>query len=106
METDRTLLQEIRKKEQEVGEQVAQVKAEAEALVAAARSEAEDLLCTADKAAKVTAEQVYWKERSRTEAEIEDIRRVALLEGETLAMKGESNLSAAIDRIVRYVTME
>lgn len=105
-DTDKTLLQQIREKEQELGEKVEAAKKEAEAVVATARTEAEDLLCTADKAAKITAEQVYWKERGRTETEIGDLKRAALLSGETRTLQGEKNLHAAVDRIVRYVTGE
>ncbi len=79
---------------------------EAEVAVDAAKTEAEDLLCTADKAAKVTAEQVYWKERGRTETEIEDLKRAAELELETVSFQGEKNVPAAVERIVKYVTRE
>ena len=105
-DTDKTLLQQIREKEQELGAKVEAARKEAEEVVAAARAEAEDLLCTADKAAKITAEQVYWKERGRTETEIGDLKRAALLSAETRAVQGEKNLPAAVDRIVRYVEGE
>jgi vacuolar-type H+-ATPase subunit H len=74
--------------------------------VEAARAEAEDLLCTADKAAKVTSEQVYWKERGRTETEIEELKSKAELERETVALQAQKNVPAAVERIVKYVTME
>ncbi len=105
-DTEKTLLQQIREKEQEVAGRVDRARAEAEAVVAAARTEAEDLLCTADLAGKTTAEQVYWKERGKTESEIEDLKKSALLEYEMVAIQGEKNLPAAVERIVRYVTME
>ena len=70
MDTEKTLLQQIRDKEQELAQKVDAVRVEAEASVAAARVEAEDLLCTADTTGKKTAEEVYWKERGRTEMEI------------------------------------
>lgn len=79
---------------------------EADKAVDAAKAEAEDLLCTADKAAKVTSEQVYWKERGRTEIEIEDLKRAAELELETVSFQGEKNVPAAVELIVRYVTGE
>ncbi|MFA5237626.1 MAG: V-type ATPase subunit subunit G family protein, partial [Methanoregula sp.] len=86
MDTDKTLLQQIRDKEQEVARNVEAARAEADAMVAAARTEAEDLLCTADKAGKTSAEQVYWKERGRTEAGIETLKKTAEQEQETVAV--------------------
>jgi vacuolar-type H+-ATPase subunit H len=106
MDSDKTLLQQIRDKEQELAQKVDAVRAEAEATVAAARNEAEDLLCTADTAGKKTAEQVYWKERGKTEIEIEALKKAAEEERENVAVRGERNIPVAADRIVRYVTMD
>jgi Holliday junction resolvasome RuvABC DNA-binding subunit len=106
METEKTLLQQIRDKEQELAQQVGAARAEAEAVVAAAKSEAEDLLCTADKVGKTTAEQMYWKEKGRMEIEIESLKKSAELARETATEQGARNLPAAAERIVRYVTME
>jgi len=106
MDTDKTLLQQIRDKEQELAQRVDTTRAEADASIAAARAEAEDLLCTADKLGKTTAEQVYWKEKGRTEIEIKELKQAAELERETALEQGERNIPAAADRIVSYVTME
>lgn len=106
MDTEKTLLQQIRDKERELAIQVDAVREEAEASVAAARAEAEDLLCTADKLGKTNAEKVYWKERGRTEIEIEDLKKAAEADREALVEQGEQNIPAAADRIVRFVTME
>ena len=106
MDTDKTLLQQIRDREQELARKVDAVRAEAEATIAAAKNEAEDLLCTADTVGKTTAEQVYWKERGKTEIEIEVLKNTAQQERETIAVQGERNVPAAADRIVRYVTMD
>jgi vacuolar-type H+-ATPase subunit H len=106
MDTEKTLLQQIRDKEQDLSQKVEAARAESEAFIAAARAEAEDLLCTADKLGKTTAEQVYWMERGRTEIEIEELKKAAVKERETAAVQGERNVPAAAERIVRYVTME
>ncbi|WP_321505540.1 V-type ATPase subunit subunit G family protein [uncultured Methanoregula sp.] len=105
-DSDKTLLQQIREKEQELAQRVDRARVESEEAVDAAKAEAEDLICTADKAGKVTAEQVYWKERGRTETEIEELKRTAELERETTSLQGERNVPAAVERIVRYVTRE
>jgi len=106
MDAERTLLQQIRDRELDLARDVETARAEAEALVAAARAEAGDLLCTADKLGKTDAGQVYWKERGRTEIEIEDLKKAAEAEREIARLQGERNVPAAADQIVRYVTGE
>jgi vacuolar-type H+-ATPase subunit H len=106
MDPERTLLQQIRDKEQELAKKIELIRDEGEAMVSAARNEAEDLLCTADKMARTTSEQVYWKERGRTETEIEALKRAAELELETAVLQGERGTAAAAREIVRYVTGE
>jgi vacuolar-type H+-ATPase subunit H len=106
MDTEKTLLQQIRDKEQEFSGKVDAARAEAEAMVAAARTEAEDLICTADKAGKMSAEQVYWNVRGKTNIEIEALNKAAELDQETASVRGEKNLPHAAEQIVRYVTME
>jgi hypothetical protein len=59
-----------------------------------------------EKVAKTTAEQVYWKERGRTETEIDALQKAAELELEATTLQGERNIGAAARTIVRYVTME
>jgi vacuolar-type H+-ATPase subunit H len=106
MDTEKTLLQQIRDKEQELAQKVEAIRLEADASVAAARTEAEDLLCTADTAGKKTAEEVYWKERGRTEMEIAALKQAAERDREAASVQGTKNVPAAADRIVSYVTME
>lgn len=106
MDTEKTLLQQIRDKEQEFAQNVEAARGKAENLVAAARTEAEDLLCTADKTGKEGAEQVYWKERAATEAGIAALHETAEREQKIAAEQAAKNLPAAAERIVRYVTME
>jgi len=106
MDTDKTLLQQIRDKEQELAKNIDAVREEAEAHIAAARTEAEDLLCTADTSGKKIAEEVYWKQRGRTEMEIADLKKAAEQEREAVAVQGTQKVPAAAEQIVRYVTME
>jgi vacuolar-type H+-ATPase subunit H len=106
MADEKTLLQQIREKEQELAVVVDKVNAETDAAIDAARAEAEDLICTADKAGKTTAEQMYWKARGETAAEIEELKREADLARDTTGLQGERNLAPAAERIVRYVKGE
>jgi V/A-type H+/Na+-transporting ATPase subunit G/H len=105
-EPEKSLLQQIRDKEQEFSKKIDTARADAESVIAAARAEAEDLLCTADTAGKTSAEQVYWNERGRTEAEIASLKNVAEQEIKRASHEGDKNLPAAAELIVRYVTME
>jgi vacuolar-type H+-ATPase subunit H len=105
-EPEKSLLQQIRDKEQEFSKKIDTARAEAESMVAAARTEAEDLLCTADKAGKTSAEQVYWTERGRTEMDIEALKSAAEQELKRASHEGDLNLPAAAEQIFRYVTME
>jgi vacuolar-type H+-ATPase subunit H len=106
MAEEKTLLQQIREKEQELALEVDTVKAETDGAITAARNEAEDLICTADKAGKTTAEQVYWKARGATAEEIADLKREAELARDTSGLQSERNLAPAVERIVRYVKGE
>ena len=51
-ETEKTLLQQIREKEQEYAKKIEVIKKETDAAIASAQSEAESLLCTADSCRK------------------------------------------------------
>lgn len=105
-ETEKTLLQQIREKEQEYAGKLEAVKKETETATASALSEAESLLCTADSIGKTEAEKVYWQEKGTIENEIEALRRGAAVERESAAARGEKNLPRAVETITGYVTMK
>jgi hypothetical protein len=105
-EPEKTLLQQIRDKEWEYAKKNETLKKETDAAIASAQSEAESLLCTADSAGKTEAEQLYWQEKGKIEAEIEGLRRGAAGERDTAAAQGERNLTRAVEIITGYVTME
>jgi hypothetical protein len=106
LEPEKTLLQQIREKEQEYAQKIELVKAETEAATAAAKSEAESLLCTADSAGSAEAERLYWQEKGRVGAEIETLKSHAAAERESAVKKSEANLPRAVQVITGYVTME
>jgi hypothetical protein len=105
-EPEKTLLQQIRDKEREYSKKNEIIKKESDTAIASAQSEAESLLCTADSAGKIEAEQLYWQEKGKIETEIEGLRRVAAGEREMAAARGEKNLPRAVEIITGYVTME
>jgi hypothetical protein len=106
MEPEKTLLQQIREKEQEYKKKTERIREETNAAVAAARIEAENLLCTADSTGKTDAEQLYWLEKAKIEAVIEQLNNSAAAGREAAMARAEKNLPRAIERITDIVTME
>jgi V/A-type H+/Na+-transporting ATPase subunit G/H len=103
---EKTLLQQIREKEQDVAKKIEDVRAGTEAMIAGAKTDAENLLCTANAEGKTAAEEVYWRERGITEVQIERLKQDAIREAETAGEKGRRNVPGAAAAIVRFVTME
>ena len=106
MNDEKTLLQQIREKEQEYAEKIKVVKARTDAEIASAKEEMESLLCTADGTGKKDAEQIYWQGKAKTEAELKSLREAAEKERADAAARGERNLSRAVEKITGLVTME
>ena len=103
---EKTLLQQIREKEQDVAKKIELVRTGTEQTIAAAKTDAESLLCTADAEGKKAAEEVYWREKGKTEARVEQLRQDAGREAEAASEKGKRNIPLAAAAIVRFVTME
>ena len=106
MDTEKTLLQQIREKEQEVAKKIDAVRTATDASIAAAKTDAENLLCTANAEGKVAAEEVYRQTKGETEARIELLRQDARRDADKVAEKGRKNIPVAAEAIVRFVTME
>jgi len=105
-EPEKTLLQQIREKEQEYAKKNEIIKKETDAAIASAQNEAESLLCTAESAGKTEAEQRYWQEKGKIETEIGGIKHQAAAERDMAATRGGKNLARAVETITGYVTME
>ena len=105
-ETEKTLLQQIREKEQEYAKKLETIKKETDTAITSAQEEGESLLCTADAAAKKEAEHLYWEAKGKIETDIEGIRRGAAAERESAAARGAKNIPRAVDAITGYVTMK
>ena len=106
MDTEKTLLQQIREKEQDVAKKIEGVRTGTDATIAAAKTDAENLLCTANAEGKTAAEEMYWQEKGKTEARIEQMKREAGLVAEAAAERGKRNIPVAAAAIVRFVTRE
>jgi thiol:disulfide interchange protein len=105
-EPEKTLLQQIREKEQEYAKKIEVIRKETNAAIASAQSEAESLLYTADSAGKTEAEQRYWEEKGKIEIEIEGLRQEAAATRDSAAARGEKNLPRTIETITGFVTGE
>ncbi|MDO9324467.1 MAG: V-type ATPase subunit subunit G family protein [Methanoregula sp.] len=103
---EKTLLQQIREKEQDVAKKIDDVRAGADATIAAAKTDAENLLCTANAEGKIASEELYWREKGQTEAQAEQLRHDAKREAEATSERGKRNIPMAAAAIVRFVTME
>jgi vacuolar-type H+-ATPase subunit H len=106
MEEKKTLLQQIRDKEQEFSKKIQTVKQETDAQIAAARSEQERTIREAGRSGKTAAEELFRTDKQKTENEIGQMKKVAALETEAARVKGERNLQPAVEKIVGYVTLE
>ena len=106
MEEEKTLLQQIRDKEQEFSKKIETVKQETDAQIAAARTEQEGTIRDVERSGKTAAEEFYNREKHKTETEIGQMKKMAALETEAARVKGERNLQPAVEKIVGYVTME
>jgi vacuolar-type H+-ATPase subunit H len=106
MEEEKTLLQQIRDKEQEFSKKIQTVKQETDAQIAAAMSEQEGTIREAGRSGKTAAEELFRTDKQKTENEIGQMKKVAALETEAARVKGERNLQPAVEKIVGYVTME
>ena len=106
MDMEKTLLQQIREKELDAATRIEGVKTETDAKIAAAQAEAENLLCTANAEGKIASEELYWREKGKTEARIEQLKQDTGLIAKAAEENGRRNVPAAAAAIVRFVTME
>jgi len=106
MDPEKTLLQQIRDKEQEFAQKIDAARKDADVMVTAAKTGADELLCSADAEGKKKADQVYWTVRGKTALDIEALTKAAGTERSLAVERGERNVPAAADLIVRYVSGE
>jgi hypothetical protein len=106
MEDERTLLQQIRDKEQEFSKKIETVKLETDAQIAAAKAQKQAALLEAEQKGKIAAEELVRLEKQKIVAEIGQMKKTAATETENARVKGERNLPSAVKKIVSYVIME
>jgi hypothetical protein len=106
MEAEKTLLQQIRDKEQEFSKRLETVKQETDAQIATEKARRDNALLDAGQTGKIAAEELLQKEKQKTDIEIERMKKASVAETDAARMKGEKNLPLATDKIVSYVIME
>ena len=105
MDTTKTLLQQIREKEQDVNKTIEAVRQESEAEVATARAEAEKIRHESNLRGSRAAEELTQKEKEKMAAEVGMLKKNAVAEKERIVTNGEKNRKAASEAIIREVTM-
>lgn len=106
MEEQKTLLQQIAAKEAQLNLGLEQAAKEAESIVSAARKQAEEITREAEARGKESAREYYRKEKEETDRQVKEIRAFGAAEALELKKKGEKNMPAAVEVIVRNVAFE
>ena len=105
-EVEASILQRIRRKEVELSIQADQARREAEQITADAKREAADILKNAEAEGAKVAEEYYEKRLVSVHDEVENLKRLGEEEAKSAQLKGERNLSKAVDKILKVVSPE
>jgi len=106
MGTEQSVLQQIRRKEVELSVKIDEVRREAEQIIADAKREAAEIIKNAEVEGIKAADEYYKKRQASILNEIENLKKLGEEGANSAKMKGEQNLSKAIDTIVKVVTLE
>lgn len=105
-ETETSVLQQIRKKEVELSVKVDDARRKAEQIIADAKKEAAEILKNAEIEGTKAADEYYERRYANILNEIENLKKLGEEEAKAAKTKGEQNLSKAIGKIVKVVTLE
>jgi V/A-type H+/Na+-transporting ATPase subunit G/H len=98
-----SVLQQIRKKEVELSVRTDQARRDAEQIVADAKREAADILKNAEADGRRTAEEYHKEKLTSVLKEVDSLHASGEEEVRTVRLKGEQNLSQAVDKILNVV---
>jgi len=104
MDSEKSLLQQIRDREQEFDIKIETVKRETEAEIAAAYQQADTIITEAGKRRNAATEALLQEETITTGAEVDRIKKEAADKVDAALKNGEKNLSSAVEKITGYVT--
>ena len=103
MDAEKSLLQQIRDREQEFAITVEVAKRETDAEIAAARQQAETLITEARERGRAAAETLEHEEMKITGAEVDRIKKEAAAQADAARKNGERHFQTAVDKIMEYV---
>ncbi len=106
MEAEPSVLQQIRRKEVEINVRVDQARRDAEQIIADAKKEAATILSNAETDGRNAAEEDYKRRLASVLDEVNNLKKLGNEEATAVKLKGEQNLSKAIDKIIKSVTLE
>ncbi len=102
---NKTLLQQVREKELAINTRLEVVAIEADRLVADAKKECAGLMNQADADGRNAALAYFEAEKAGIDAAVAAIRRDASREARDAGARANANMPAAVDRIMREVTL-
>jgi vacuolar-type H+-ATPase subunit H len=105
MDEEKSILQQIRDKEQELNTEIESVKLQCEEKVSAAMKEAVEIMRTAENSAKTAAEDYYRQEKKTTDAEIDRLKKESAELLASAQEKGRQNFAAAVRKITADITL-
>ena len=106
MTAEKTLLQQIREKELEINIQIENSRKEAEEILLSARKTASDMVETSEREGEATARIYQEHEIERIKKETDELRLQGERQATAVREDGERNISKAIEKIIRSVSME
>ncbi len=106
MEQEKTLLQQIRDKEQELSIELDKAIKGSEETVLQANREAEDILARARRAGEAAAAEYRSREEAHIAAEVKKVQEQGKILADSAKADGERNLPAAVTMLVRTVAPE
>ncbi len=106
MGENKTLLQQVRDKEQVLNINLGAAAKDAEMIILDAEKEYSNILEKADKEGKEAASLYYAGEKKKIDAEVDTIKRKTELEAAMIVECSKANMPAAAERIIKEVTMQ
>jgi vacuolar-type H+-ATPase subunit H len=106
MDENKSLLQQVREKEQVLNIKLEMAAKDAEMIILDAKREYNEILDKADKEGKEAASLYYAGEKKKIEAGVDVIKRNKELEATMIMECARANMPAAVERIIKEVAMQ
>jgi vacuolar-type H+-ATPase subunit H len=103
---EKSLLQQIREKEMMISIKMDETRRQGEEIILNARKEASEMIETSEREGKKAAQEYYEKELEKLKKEIEQLRNQSNQNALLVQEEGERNLTSAIEKIAKGVSLE